>query len=62
MRKTSIVSINPKYKEDNDENIRERERDYNIKHMCAYKSLYSKNGIYNYERGATTIHPRRRYK
>lgn len=48
MRKTSIVSII------------KRKRESNNKSISACKSLYSKNGIYNYERGATTIHPRRR--
>ena len=43
MRKTSIASII------------ERKREYNNKSMCACKSLYSKNGIYNYERGDDII-------
>ena len=48
MRKTSI------------ESIIERKREDNIKSMYAYKSLYTSYEIYNCERGATTIHPRRR--
>ena len=52
MRKTSIVSINPKYREDNSEN--------NDENISMSENIYSKNGIYNCKRGATTIHPRRR--
>lgn len=54
MRKTSIASINLKYREDDYEN--------NDDKIYACKSPYTSYGIYNYKRGATTIHPRRRYK
>ena len=52
MRKTSIANINLKYREDNSEN--------NDENIYAYKSTYTSYGIYNYKRGATTIHPRHR--
>lgn len=44
MRKTSIASINLKYKESNDEN--------NDENMYAYESPYTSYRIYNCKRGA----------
>ena len=43
-KKTSIKSINPKYREDNNED--------NNKNISVHKRVYSKNGIYNCKRGA----------
>ena len=50
MRKTSIANIIKRKREDNNKN--------NNENIYAYKSPYTSYRIYNYERGATTIHPR----
>ena len=47
IRKTSIVSINLQYRENDNEN--------NNKSICDYERLYSKNRIYNYERIACIV-------
>ena len=54
IRKTSIVSINQKYRENNNKNNDKN----NDKNITVRERVYSKYGIYNCERRATTIHPR----